>query len=247
MSPGEIDQLFKLDLLEFHVVHHCNLTCMGCAHFAPTAPRWFAHPEQFCSEVQLAARKLLPTYVHILGGEPLLHPELHELLNITRSTFVRSVIKIVTNGLLFPHASPELLSSMAENDVQLAVSLYPRVRTNQELIVEICRAYRITLEFWPQETFLDFINPMGDTDPVTVRAKCPMAGATTVRDGRLYPCPVTAWADFAGSELCESDGIDLSESITRLASVLDPHRITSRCRFCRVAPDRVPHTLSKPP
>ncbi len=29
--------LIKLALLEVHVVHHCNLNCAGCAHYAPLA------------------------------------------------------------------------------------------------------------------------------------------------------------------------------------------------------------------
>lgn len=239
------ERLLNLELLEFHVVHHCNLTCAGCSHFSPTAPSWFATPEHFENEVGLAAERLLPTYVHLLGGEPLLHPTLHELIPIARNAFARSTIKLVSNGVLFPRASRELLTAMVEHDIHLAVSVYPKVKTNQKLIEAVCREHGITCEFWVQDTFLDFINPAGDTNPSEARAKCPMEGASTVRDGRLYPCPVTAWADFNGTAVCESDGVGLNESLPLLASVLDLSRTTSRCRFCHTSPERVPHRLTR--
>ena len=232
-------------LLEFHVVHHCNLTCIGCSHFSPTAPSWMASPAQFRQEVNACAAKLNPVCIHILGGEPLLHSNIAELFPIVRHSFPRATIKVVTNGVLLPHAPLSLFHALTDYRISLAVSVYPSTASRSEEIVRVVERHGLTCEFWVQDTFLDFLDPQGGNDPVEARLHCPMDDACTVRDGRLFPCPVTAWADFGFLNRNENDGIPLSETVDVIRKVLDRKRTTSLCRFCRVTPTRVAHTLGR--
>jgi len=233
----------RLRVLEFHMVHHCNLTCAGCSHFSPTAPSWFASPEQFRAQVTEAAESLDPEFIHRLGGEPLLNPRLAELVAIAREAFAGTEIKVVTNGVLVPRAKPELFESLAQNEVHLAVSVYPNVPTDVPRITALCEEHGITLELWPQDTFLDFYDPEGKSDPAEARANCPMEGCMTVRDGRFYPCSVAAWADFDGRPFQPGDGVPLDASADEREAVVDGRHLTSHCRFCRVNPPRFPHHL----
>ncbi len=233
----------RLRLVEFHVVHHCNLRCRGCAHFSPSAQPWHITPGELMSDVTLAGNRLDPIYVHILGGEPLLHAHLAHLIPIFREAFPQSTMKLVTNGVLLHHSSPALLDTLAHNRVILAVSLYPDVALSKREIVNLCADRAVPTEFWNQQTFLDFIDPTGTSDPKRARATCPMADACNVRAGRLYPCPVSAWADLGGLDWNPEDGVPLTAPISKIRKRVSRANTTSCCKYCRTSPARIPHRM----
>jgi hypothetical protein len=107
--------MFKRMYLE--ITNVCNLRCAFCP--GTQRPRRFMTPEEFR---QLAAR-LRPygTYLmlHVMG-EPLLHPQLAELLDIAGALDFR--VCLVTNGTLLPRQLPTLEGSPALH--KLSVSLH---------------------------------------------------------------------------------------------------------------------------
>lgn len=231
-------------LVEFHVAHDCNLTCVGCSHFSPFARRADVDPNELRRDLEAAGRGLEPEHVHVMGGEPLLNEQLPELLPLFRTHFPIASIKVVTNGVLFPRAPVSLCEALRSNDVGLAVSVYPQVRLDRPAIERRCAEAGVRLEFWEQDTFLDFFDPDGLSDPRDARAHCPMEDACNVRAGRLFPCPVSAWADFAGFPFEPADGVELDAPAEQLRDVLSSTRITSLCRHCRSAAVRHPHRLA---
>lgn len=233
-------------LLEFHVAHDCNLTCAGCSHFSPLAARQDVSAEELERDVRAAAAALQPAFVHILGGEPLLNRELPRLLALVRAAFPLAAIKVVTNGVLFPRTSPDLCAAMLASGVTLAVSIYPGVKVDRAAIESRCAAAGLPFEFWEQDTFLEFFDPEGRQDPAAARRQCPMGDACNVRDGRIFPCPVAAWADLGGLPYEPGDGVPLDGTAGDPASVLSDARITSQCRHCRPDAVRRPHRLDRP-
>ena len=107
--------MFKRMYLE--ITNVCNLRCAFCP--GTQRRRRFMTPEEFR---QLAAR-LRPygTYLmlHVMG-EPLLHPQLAELLDIAGELDFR--VCLVTNGTLLPRQLPTLEGSPALH--KLSVSLH---------------------------------------------------------------------------------------------------------------------------
>jgi len=240
-SAGAHEPTVHLRVLEFHAVHHCNLACEGCSHFAPHAPHERVEVQRFQDSVTAAAARLTPTWVHLLGGEPLLHPGLFQLLVDLQQGFPDAARKLVTNGTLMAHADDRIYDVLADTRTAVAISVYPGVIIRPELIEERCRTHGIALEFWEQSTFLDFLDSSGRSDSREARLNCPMEGAANINDDRLFPCPVTAWGQFAGLPTGPAEGMPLSAAASELAWLLDRRRITSCCRFCRPRPARVPH------
>ncbi len=232
-----------LRLIEFHVAHDCNLTCVGCSHFSPFAKRQDVERTELQRDLEAAGKRLAPEHVHIMGGEPLLNQQLPELLPLFRANFPDASIKVVSNGLLFLRAPSSMCEALRENDIGLAVSVYPKVRLDLKAIEQRCAETGVRLEFWEQDTFLDFFDPEGPIDPVEARAHCPFDDACNIRAGRLFPCPVTAWAEFGGFPFDLSDGVELNAPAEELRSVLSKDRLTSLCKHCRPAPERRPHQL----
>lgn len=230
-------------LIEFHVAHDCNLTCAGCSHFSPFAKRQNVERDELQRDLEAAAKSLAPEHVHVMGGEPLLNEHLPELLPLFRAHFPAASIKVVSNGVLFPRSAASLCEALRSNDVGLAVSIYPNVRVDRAAIESRCAEAGVRLEFWPQDTFLDFFDPDDSHDPAEARAHCPMEDACSIREGRLFPCPVTAWAEFGGMPFDPADGVELDAPAEQLRDVLSKDRVTSLCGHCRPAPERRPHRL----
>lgn len=244
IDPSNPDRL-PLRLIEFHAAHHCNLNCASCSHFAPSAPRALIGVEALHAEFRLAGRHISPQFVHILGGEPMLNPNLDAILALSRQQFPSATIKLVTNGVLASRLLKRLLPALALHRIGLAVSLYPRLAmpVDRNAIETACGDGGVVVEFWQQDTFLDFLNPAGDSDAALARRNCSMGDALNVRGDRLYPCPVSAWSDFGGMPLHEDDGIPLLAPAPTLGAVLDRRRVTSKCRYCRPSPPARPHAL----
>lgn len=122
------------------ITNICNLHCSFCPKTA--RPPRFLHPNEFAA----IARQIKPlcdtVLLHVMG-EPLLHPQLDELLKICEILELRVIL--TTNGTLLAKAAPLLLAcpclakvhvslhSFEANDSPLALEAY---------VAEACRFAR---------------------------------------------------------------------------------------------------------
>ena len=108
------------------IVSHCNLNCKGCGHFSPLSKENFISLESLrndCKRLsELSNGKV--ERIDIMGGEPLLHPDIIEILCICRDYFIGE-INVCTNGLLLPSMSDKFYSTCASKDINIAVTIYP--------------------------------------------------------------------------------------------------------------------------
>lgn len=68
--------------------------------FSPIAEKWFIDVEDFKKDIQRVSELLPDDCVkrfYILGGEPLLHERINELLIIAREVYKKLPIYIITN------------------------------------------------------------------------------------------------------------------------------------------------------
>src|SRR5262249_58572664 len=87
---------------EFHIAEHCNLRCRSCAHLSPALPKHFVDPDALASDLTALARSYQVTVLRLLGGEPLLHPNLLDIMMAVRESHIAEKIEITTNGVLLP-------------------------------------------------------------------------------------------------------------------------------------------------
>ncbi|HEY3952561.1 MAG TPA: hypothetical protein VGM53_04240, partial [Streptosporangiaceae bacterium] len=69
-----------------NVTEHCNLRCRSCAHLSPVLPKHFVDPGSLCSDLTALSKSYRVNVLKILGGEPLLHPDLPEVLLAARES-----------------------------------------------------------------------------------------------------------------------------------------------------------------
>ena len=119
--------------LDIPLTSHCNLKCFGCLHFSPIADSSFADITTL--EKDLKKIEKVTTFFHVvnlIGGEPLLNPQLDIIFPIIRKTFKKNTIRLITNGVLLNKMPDKFWESARNNDITIALSLYP-VLNGQEL------------------------------------------------------------------------------------------------------------------
>lgn len=203
----ELPTLYHFDV---HLTDHCNLNCKGCIHFSSICKPWFVDPERFADDMDAMSRRLNVSQIFLLGGEPLLHPEVAVLLGTARRCFPRSRICVVTNGVLLMGMGEEFWRTMAEEQVVLICEAYP-IGLPNEAITARAAEYGVSLE-WTGEgaTFYKLpIDVTGSQDPADSFRRCEgITNCPLYKDGRLYPCAYPPYV-HALSERFGLDGLQV--------------------------------------
>ncbi len=188
-----------LDYVELHLTDHCNLNCKGCGHFGPIADKWFAKHEEYASDM-LQLSKLFSSIgeIRLMGGEPLLHPQVTAFLSSTRSCFPRSNIHLVTNGILIPKMPSIFWETCKTHSVTIDLTVYPGTDQHVARWLEIAHQRGVILKHrGVVEWFHAHTNLRGDSDPdkafriCRARYHCPF-----LRHGKLYICAMPALVHY---------------------------------------------------
>lgn len=241
LLPGKL----WISSMEVPAVQHCNLRCTACDHAAPLLPESFVSPHLLKDDLEILSQHLRAGEFRIVGGEPLLHPDLGGLIEVVRRSNISSRITLVTNGVLIHTLDPVLWKSLD----RLWVSLYPGIRTGMSLpeISRLCKEYGV--KFSPvvtkhfKQTLLYEYNEDDDLVRKIFR-KCDHAQkwrCYTIAEGYFFRCAVApktgtrlAMADqtYPGYEV---DGLNIQDR-TKLRKRLKGYAFSNRpmraCRYC---------------
>jgi MoaA/NifB/PqqE/SkfB family radical SAM enzyme len=133
-------------LFQVPLCDHCNLNCKGCAACSPLAAEWYLDTEVYekdcgrLSELSGGSAE----YIDLLGGEPLLHPEIIKIIEITRKNFT-CVVNIITNGLKLATMDGEFWAVCKKNDINIVISGYP-IKIDYEKIRLNSAKYSVPVE-----------------------------------------------------------------------------------------------------
>ena len=105
-----------LNRVYVEITNVCNLSCSFCP--GTTRARRFLTPEEFRTIAEKLRGHTGYLYFHVMG-EPLLHPQLPELLAIADELGFR--VCITTNGTLLPSAGAALLAAPALHKVSVSL------------------------------------------------------------------------------------------------------------------------------
>lgn len=230
---------------EINLTQHCNLSCAGCNHASHLLPKRFVELATVERDLRALAPVLLFDELKLVGGEPLLHPELLAILRVARASGVARQLTLVTNGLLL-HKMPDEVFWLID---RLWVSRYPGVKVQLDLaaLQKKCDQHGITL--WHKETDafqLGLINRRIDDEAVVreIFSRCGYAHAWschTIYEGRYYKCSpapfVPGRQQLLGQPFVESpdDYVELhagGDLRARLATYLAADRPLAACHHC---------------
>lgn len=125
-----------LPYLEFHIADHCNMNCKYCEHYSGLVktPK-FTNLERFTRDFE-QLHKFIDDIgtIRILGGEPLLNPEVGEYVKLSRKLYPLTNIFVVTNAILLPKMPDEFFQTLRENNAGIHISFYPPLESKMPSI-----------------------------------------------------------------------------------------------------------------
>ena len=206
---------------EVHVTDHCNLNCKGCAHFSNLCPPTFADLAEFDADMGRMANLFSAVkQIYLLGGEPLLHPQVADFVRVARAHFPRTTVSLMTNGVLVTRMNEEFWKALADTGVILLCDSYP-INLPVDEIDRLGREHGATVEWTePRKEFFKIpIDSAGGHDAAESFRTCQgFNNCPIIRDGRLYPCAYAAFADvfrerfsLDGLEVSDADSISIRE------------------------------------
>lgn len=197
--------------LDYHVVEHCNLNCKCCSTYAPIAKKQFADVNAFRRDLErlkaLIGNRLLS--LHLLGGEPLLHPEIEKFIRTAREIYPDIYIDVVTNGLLARKMPESFWNTLREQNVVLQFSAYP-ISLNYVELVELVKSKGVRSFTFRGDQRIDCftrkgLDPNGQQNMYASHLHCASGNTTQLRDGKLYRCPATAYIFSLNQKMKEED------------------------------------------
>lgn len=198
-----------LDYLELWVSESCNLNCRGCGYFCNLMEvDKFPSLEQFKKDI----RRLSFFFdnivtIRLMGGEPLLNPELEEYILETRSIFPEADVHIVTNGLLLKQMPRQLCECIRYNRVQIDISYYPVLENSQIELRKWLYEHRLNFQFTGKiNSFYKKLRLEKKSDPVTENARCPEKTCHFMYNGKIAHCGM----QLSVERLSEKYGLDIS-------------------------------------
>lgn len=233
---------------EVSIVDHCNLNCQCCNHFSPIAQENYLDVNLFekdiCRMEELTKGDVGRLW--LIGGEPLLHPSLIEILFIARKYFPQTHITLNTNGILLLKQSEEFWKALRETETELTITKYP-VSVDYDIInkkiehEQVKYAYTLSSQVLKTTYHLP-LDLEGRQDMIESYMKCWHANECIVlREGRIYTCPIAAHAhhfnQYFGKHLNVGD--DNSISIYEVKSVSEIIDFLKKpipfCRHCDIS------------
>lgn len=224
-------------LMEIHtaVTMQCSLKCKHCNMFVPHYSDKLVYPLQTLKdEFDLLFSKVDFVFcITLLGGEPLLYPQITELIQYLVDSYKENIgtIKIITNGTVVP--KDEFFSIMKDYPVWISISDY----TNQvqyagklNRLIEKIRQYSLKYTVTKMESWNDFYFPGRQIKIEKNKCAAHMNECAPIfhgyNDKKIYYCHVAWSAGKMGKfKLSENDYVDL----TKINDDESRHQIAEHC------------------
>jgi organic radical activating enzyme len=195
-SVNDTDSL-TLDSIDFPITDRCTRRCRDCANLMqyfkdPKDANYFTLTQAFDRIYRLSDWIY---EVRILGGEPLINPQLPDYIKHLSKYERISDICILTNGTILP--TDKLLNAMTDNRITIWATEYEDTKQRLPEIINMFNninvpVYTLKLSGWQDCAKLEY-HERTPQQLKTLMEECCISGALPIKDGKLFGCP------YAGS------------------------------------------------
>ncbi|MDR1357309.1 MAG: radical SAM protein [Tannerellaceae bacterium] len=215
-----------IPILHIHLTDHCNLNCRGCDNLSPLAPETFEDTAVFerdCARISDLCNGRVEE-IQLLGGEPLLHPQVAVFMRIARKYFPRVTIRIVTNGILLTKQKEDFWESCRNNNIQIIVTKYP-IKFDHDAAEAFVRKQGVAFDYYGSTGSVSKTmqcSPLdieGKQDPRESFLMCNSANrCISLSEGKIYTCSLIPYIKYFNSyfkqnlAVTENDYIDIFEA-----------------------------------
>ena len=194
----------------------CDLACPGCDRFIDFNHNWTEPYDIIEERMNVLSKKIQPDSITIIGGEPLIHPKIYDILRLTRKHFPDATIEVFTNGFLLEKRN-QIFSVLQEiQPSKITVSIHNRQAKIRNTIFNNIESVFLNKAPWNKTAQWQFVyggteleiadevnsswyeyrrtidgkqKPWNDNDPVSSYNACGVNIFPIVYNGRIYKCP----------------------------------------------------------
>lgn len=198
------------DILEVDIVRSCNLKCKHCSHFSPYR-KGIYETEEIVEWFRSWSPKLRPQFLRILGGEPLLHPDLETILLKAKEYWPDSQIQLITNARRLEAMPDSLFDALKSTDAEIEISRHlDNDLEKQYVAAALTKIDQADLRCYVAESFLTWntlyrIDSEGRPEPHGSNAEkafrvCTVPACRSINGNRFHRCTIIANAYAAYTE-----------------------------------------------
>lgn len=223
--------------IELHISDKCNLNCKGCTHFSPLFEDVGAVLEKKMADIRQLKKMFSDIFrIDILGGEPLLNPQLKEYVVELRRELPNTFIQIYTNGLLIPKLGKDVLQAIHDYNIGVSVSEYYPTHQMIDRITKCLNQYGIRYRIAEYDGKQLFNKPISISENSKYPKKCISNGCITINDGLIARCPtlmyISRFNEYFDQKL-PTDGIYRISDYNNGKELLDDmKREVPLCKHC---------------
>lgn len=194
--------MLEVPYLEMLITRRCSLHCDGCAVYSNYTFKNHTDFEESGESLRLWSKRIYPKTFRILGGEPTLHAQLPEYVELAYKLWPNTQRWVVTNGThLYRH--PDLPKILSSTNTKVLLSIHSDdkkyLRDLRENI-NLLRSWRTKNEFYfVGEDYRRFsryyqgvgkgMRPFNDNNPEESYNGCGAKMCKNIGVGRLWKCP----------------------------------------------------------
>lgn len=206
--------------LTYHVTHQCNKQCASCGHFIPLVPQTEGHKslETITKDLQLISHYSSDIQEFGLGGgEPLLHPNIKDVITLTRVMLPNTIIRLDTNCILKDELK-NLKDVIVEHNIRICATPY-----NIEVINELSEFFGAEYFGWYEMPYLMneegkktcFFKGFFSTQKTTTKEEALDCDArkycVSYEDGKIFPCQYAAYFNYFDDYFKGQHNLELGE------------------------------------
>lgn len=227
--------MITLAHVETNITTACQNTCVGCNHFIPMQKPRHMKVDAIARDLENIGRIAFIERYALIGGEPLLHPKIDEILALAKASHAIGLVEVWTNGLAIKRMSEIFWQLVDEIDL----TLYPGKPVDLEWIEAKCAETftRLVVKHAAQDfTRLAYKRHASDVEARQIHAGCWYRTYTRVLDdGVLYRCCTSPFIPKLLLGLPQgTDGLAITgeTSEEELRAFLESDEVLASCYRC---------------
>jgi len=225
------------EAVEVNAARHCNISCRSCSHGSPLMQPSFADPGTVERDLLALTPWMHVDHVRVLGGEPLLHPRLVDLLRAIRRSGLGDRLRLLTNGLWLRNQPSEFWREVDEVHVSVYPNTAAHIERDRQAIIQAAQRSGTGIVFINFDYFrIAFRHPDDHPDLTQdIYETCQIANrwrCISVDAGRLYRCPQSMLVPDARARIGDSLCISTIDSADAVRSWLLRAEALRSCGTC---------------
>ncbi len=141
--------MINLPSLETNITYYCQNTCIGCNHMIPAIKKpYHVDIEVIRRDIEAVKQICHTQEFSVVGGEPTLHPQVAEIIQMVKESGISDTVITYTNGQSMDHLPDEYYKWLD----RLIVDPYKIDEMRKQFIADKCNEFNLPLE-WHTTTF----------------------------------------------------------------------------------------------